>query len=215
VTRQFYNVQMQPPGCAGEQVESLHSGGAEEIARQVRNGVSIALALSKQMDAPKCPVCGSQSFGPAMSPSPSGSRRSVCKECERRRLSEERRNLRALRGYAARLLTYAGALLILLTLLADRLPIAGRSGFGWRQITGLEAGAVCFLVGVVTGRGLIVIGGVLLLVLSGGADLLQLGHAPGFGWRSQTVLVVSCLLVIVGMLWELAMRRENNRPAQD
>lgn len=179
------------------------------------NGGSIALALSQQMDAPKCPVCGSQSFGPAMSTSPDGSRRSVCKACERRHLSEEQRHLRALRSYAARLLTYAGALLILLTLLADRLPIAGRSGFGWRQITGVEAGAVCFFIGIITRRGLIVIGGVLLLVLSGGADLFQLGHSPGFGWRSQTVLAVSCLLVIVGMLWELVMRRQNNGHARD
>ena len=167
------------------------------------------------MDALKCPVCGSQSYGPVMSTSPGGSQRLVCKDCERRRLSEAQRNIRAHGSYAARLLTYAGALLVLLTLLADRLPIAGQSGFGWRQITGLEAGAVCFLIGIVTRRGLIVIGGVLLLVLSGGADLFQLGHAPGFGWRSQTVLAVSCLLVIVGMLWELAMRWKNNGHARD
>ena len=150
-----------------------------------------------------------------MSTSPGGSGRLVCKDCERRRLSEEQRTLRAIWSYAARLLTYAGALLILLTLLADRLPIAGRSGFGWWQISGVEVGAVCFFIGIVTRRGLIVIGGALLLVLSGGADLFQLGHSPGFGWRSQTVLAVSCLLVIVGMLWELAMRRKNNGHLRD
>jgi hypothetical protein len=138
----------------------------------------------------------------------------VCKECGRPRLSEEQRARGAIARYAARLLTYAGTLLILLTLLADRLPIAGRSGFGWRQVIGLEAGAVCFFIGIVTGRGLIAIGGILLLVLSGGADLFQLGHAPGFGWRSQTLLAVSCLLVIVGMLWELAMRWQNKRHAR-
>jgi hypothetical protein len=74
---------------------------------------------------------------------------------------------------------------------------------------------VCFFIGVVTGRGLIVIGGALLMILSGGADLFQVGHAPGFGWRSQTLLAVSCLLVLVGMLWELAMRRQNNSHARD
>ena len=87
------------------------------------------------MDALKCPVCGSQSYGPVMSTSPGGSGRLVCKDCERRRLSEEQRTLRAIWSYAARLLTYAGVLLILLTLLADRLPIAGRSGFGWGSCT--------------------------------------------------------------------------------
>jgi len=163
----------------------------------------------------ECPVCGSQSFKPGTSPSPDGSRRWVCTECERRRLSEEQRNLRAIKSHLAKLLTYAGALLILLTLLADRLPIAGRSGFGWRQIIGVYLGATCFFLGIVMGRGLIVIGGVLLLVLSGGADLFHLGHAPGFGWRNQTVLVVACLLVIAGMLWELAMRRQNKRDAPD
>lgn len=139
----------------------------------------------------------------------------MCPECERRRLSDERRNLRAIKTHIAKLLTYAGALLILLTLLADRLPIAGRSGFGWRQIAGVYLGAMCFFLGIVMGRGLIVIGGVLLLVLSGGADLFHLGRAPGFGWRNQTLLVVACLLVIVGMLWELAMRRQNKRDAPD
>lgn len=167
------------------------------------------------MDALKCPKCGSQSFGPVMSTSPGGSARWVCKDCERGRLSEEQRNRRALGSYTARLLTYAGALLILLTFLADSLPIAGRSGFGWRQITGVEAGAVCFFIGIVTGRALIVIGGGLLLVLSGGADLFQLGGVPGLGWRSQTVLAVSSLLVIVGMLWQLALRRRNNSDALD
>jgi hypothetical protein len=189
----------------------------EEIACQ-SNGVSIVLALFQQIGAQKCPVCGSQSVGPVMSTSPAESRRWVCRECERRRLSREQSNLRALGSYAARLLIYAGASLILLTLLADRLPIAGRSGFGWRQITGVEAGALCFFIGIVAGRALMVICGVLLLILSGGADLFEVGHAPGFGWRSQTVLAVSCLLVIVGMLWELAMRRQNyatRSPEQD
>jgi hypothetical protein len=165
--------------------------------------------------APECPVCGSQSFEPGTSTSPDRRPRWVCAECERRRLSEERRNLRAIGSYVARLLTNAGGLLILLTLLADRLPIAGRSGFGWRQIIGVYLGALCFFLGAIMGRGLIVIGGALLLVLSGGADLFQLGHAPGVGWRSQTVLVVSCLLVIVGVLWELVMRRQNKRDAPD
>jgi len=159
------------------------------------------------MNARTCPVCGSHSFGPAATPSPGGTRRVVCKDCERRRLTDEERNVRALRSYAARIVTYGGLLLLLLTLLADRLPIAGQEGFGWRQITGLEVGAVCSLIGVVTRRGLIAVGGILLLVLSGAADLLQLGHAPGFGWRSRAVLAVSSLLVIAGMAWELAIRR--------
>ena len=167
------------------------------------------------MDALKCPVCGSESFGPAMTTSPGGSGRLVCKACERRRLSDEQRNVLALRSYAARLLTYGGALLIVLTLLADFLPIAGQEGFGWRQITGLEAGIVCFVIGIVTRRGLIVVGGVLLLVLSGAADLLELGHAPGLGGRSRTVLVVSTLLVIIGTLCELVIRRQHKRPARD
>jgi hypothetical protein len=52
-------------------------------------------------------------------------------------------------------------------------------------------------------------------VLSGGADLLELGHAPGFGWRSQIVLAVSCLLVVIGMVWEFAMRWQNKDHARD
>ena len=47
------------------------------------------------------------------------------------------------------------------------------------------------------------------------ADLLELGHAPGLGGRSRTVLVVSTLLVITGMLCELIIRRQHKRPARD
>ena len=164
------------------------------------------------MDAQKCPVCGSHALGPVVSTGSDGSGpRPVCSECERRRLWEEQRSVRAIESYAARLLIYAGTLLISLTLVADRLSIAGRSGFGWRQITGLEVGAVCLVVGVISGRGLLSVGGLFLVVLSVGADLFSVGHAPGFGWRSQTALAVSCLLVVGGVLWELAMRRQGVR----
>lgn len=150
-----------------------------------------------------------------MSTSPEGGLRQVCRECERRRLWEERRNVRAIESYVARLLTYAGTFLILLTLVADRLPIAGRAGFGWRQITGIEIGALCLVIGIVSGRGLVGMGGLFLLVLSVGADVLQVGFTPGFGWRSLTALAVSCLLVVGGMVWEFAMRRRDARNVVD
>lgn len=159
------------------------------------------------MDALKCPVCGTESLVTVLSRSPDGGLRQFCNECERRRLWDERRGIREIASGSARLLIYAGILLTLLTLTVDRLSISGRAGFGWWQISGTELGILSLVLGLLAGRGLLGMAGLFLLVLSLGADVLHLGHAPGLGWRKQTALVLASLLLAGGMLWRRALRK--------
>jgi hypothetical protein len=115
----------------------------------------------------------------------------------------------------ARLLIYAGILLTLLTLTVDHLSINGRGGFGWRQITGTELGILIIVIGLVAGRGLLATSGLFLLVLSLGADVLNLGHAPGLGWRKQTALALGSLLLAGGIIWQRALRKGDASTPED
>jgi hypothetical protein len=160
------------------------------------------------VDPLKCPVCGTESLVSVLSTNEGGLRQ-FCRECERRRLSNERRVARQLARGPARLLIYAGILLTVLTLTVDHLPISGRGGFGWRQITGTEVGILIIIFGFLAGRGLVATSGLFLLVLSLGADVLNLGHAPGLGWRKQTALALASLLLAGGILWQRALRKGN------
>jgi hypothetical protein len=165
------------------------------------------------MDPPKCPVCGTALV--TVCSGPEGGLRQVCKECQQRRLGNDRSGVRQMaRGWAT-LLIYAGILLTLLTLSVDYLSISGRPGFGWLQITGTEVGILILVLGFLAGRGFLTMAGLFLLVLSVGADILRLGHAPGLGWRKQTALVLACLLIGGGVLWRRAVGKGNpSRPVE-
>lgn len=154
----------------------------------------------------KCPVCGTESLVRVPSRHEGGLLHQFCHECERRRLSDERSAARQLAKGLARFPIYAGILLALLTLTVDYLSISGRAGFGWWQITGTEVGLLLIIIGVLAGRGLLAMSGLFLLVLSLGADVLNLGRAPGLGWRKQTALALAGLLIAGGILWQRALR---------
>lgn len=160
------------------------------------------------MDTLKCPVCGTESLVTVVSESHEGGLRQFCSECARRQVWYERSGVRQITVGSARLLIYAGVILTLLTISVDRLSISGRTGFGWRQITGAEVGFLCVVLGLLVGEGLLGMAGLFLLVLSLGADILQLGHAPGLGWRKQTALALASLLLAGGMLWQRALRKK-------
>jgi hypothetical protein len=167
------------------------------------------------MDTPRCPVCGTASLVTVVSRT-EGALRQFCTECDRRRLWFERRDVRQIASGSARLLIYAGVMLSLLTISVNSLSVSGRSGFGWRQATGAELGFLCIVLGLLVRGGLLGVGGLFLLVLSLGADLLRLGHAPGLGWRKQIALVVACLLVAGGVLWQHLLRKKAaNLPAAE
>ncbi len=167
------------------------------------------------MDALKCPVCGTESLVTAVSRSHEGGLRQFCPECERRRLWDERSGVREIARGTSRMLIYAGILLAALTLTVDRLSISGKTGFGWWQISGAELGILCLVLGLLVRRGLLGMAGLFLLVLSLWADVLHLGHAPGLGWRKQTALAVSSLLLAGGMLWQLALKKQGTGPPED
>jgi hypothetical protein len=164
------------------------------------------------MDTLKCPVCGTESLVTVVSESHEGELRQFCSECERRRVWYERSGVRQLVSGSARLLIYAGVILALLTFTVNRLSISGRTGFGWRQITGAEVGFLCLVLGLLIGEGFLGMAGLFLLVVSLGADILELGRAPGLGWRKQTALALASLLLAGGMLWQRTLRKKAAKP---
>jgi len=165
------------------------------------------------MDTLKCPVCGTESLVTVVSQGHEGGLRQFCNECERRRVWDERSGVRQIASGSARLLIYAGLLLTLLTITVDRLGISGQEGFGWRQVTGAEVGFLCIVLGLLIGEGFIGTAGLFLLLVSLSADVLGLGRNPdGLGWRKQTALATSSLLVAGGMLWQRSLKKRATRP---
>jgi hypothetical protein len=159
------------------------------------------------MDAPRCSVCGSEALVTVVSEAGDGALRQYCRDCDRRRLFDERSGVRHIESGSARLLIWAGVVLTVLTVTADRLSISGQEGFGWRQITGAELGFLGIVVGMLLRNALIGVAGAFLLVLSLGADILRVGHATGLGWRKQLALLVASGLLAGGMLWQRHLRK--------
>ncbi len=160
------------------------------------------------MDTPRCPVCGSEEIVDVVSETDGGQLRQFCQRCERLRNLEERGVVRYLATRSAHLLICAGVILAMLTVAADHLAISGRAGFGWRQITGAEVGFLCIFLSLLLRRGaLLGTLGLFLLVLSLGADLLQVGHAPGFGWRTHLAFVLAIVLLATGVLWRRSLKK--------
>jgi hypothetical protein len=167
------------------------------------------------MDSTPCPDCGSDDFATVLARTDSGEKqlRRYCRECERRSAAQAREELRPMADRLARLLISAGILLALLTLTADHLAISGRSGFGWRQITGAEIGFLTLVLGVMLRRRFLGVAGLFILVLSIGADILQVGRAPGHGWRSQLGFALAAAMLAGGMLWRRALARGSGLPS--
>ena len=69
------------------------------------------------------------------------------------------------------------------------------------------AAHLAIAVGVLLRRGLVTMVGVFLFVLSLGADLLEVGHAPGLGWRSYAAFLCAAAMVSVGAAWRRALAR--------
>lgn len=161
------------------------------------------------MNPSTCPHCGSDAFVTVLSKDDADGKqlRRYCRACQRRAAERAREELRPIAAGLARLLVYGGVLLALLTAMADHLPISGGTGFGWRQITGAELGFLAIVFGLAMHRGFLGVAGLFLLPLSIGADLLRVGHAPGFGWRSRLGFVVATALLAGGILWRRALAR--------
>jgi hypothetical protein len=160
------------------------------------------------MEPSRCPQCGADAFVTVLSEDEDGKQlRRYCGECQKRGAELARAELRPMAAGVARLLIYGGVLLGLLTATADYLAISGGTGFGWRQITGSELGFLAMFLGLVTRKGLLGVAGLFLLLLSIGADLLRVGHAPGLGWRSHLGFVAATAMLAAGSLWHRALSR--------
>lgn len=166
------------------------------------------------MRAPVCPLCGTDAVSPVVARNDDGATelRTRCRECERRQLARARDAVKPLYESLARLLVHGGLLLGALAAAADHLAISGRAGFGWRQLVGAEAGFLVLVLGIALRRGLLGVTGLLLLVLSLGADLLAVGHAPGFGWRAWAAFAAGALLAAAGAAWRRAIARGSGLP---
>ena len=165
------------------------------------------------MDPARCPQCGSDALVTVLSEDEAGEKqfRRYCRECQRRGAELARDEVRPIAAGLARLLIYGGVLLALLTATADYLAISGRTGFGWRQMTGAEAGFLAIVLGLVLRKGLLGVTGVFLLLLSLGADLLHVGHMPGLGWRSHLGFAVAAAMLGGGILWHRALTRKSRQ----
>jgi hypothetical protein len=161
------------------------------------------------VSAAPCPVCGTDSLVTILREGDDGDRqlRQFCEECAKRSDSEARSQQRQSAAGLAAPLTWSGILLLMLAITADHLSISGRSGFGWRQVTGAEVGFLCVVLGLLLQRAFLGTAGLFLLVLSLLADLLALGHAPGPGWRTQVALVAGTVLVAAGLFLRRVLRR--------
>ena len=162
------------------------------------------------MSADRCPVCGTNSLVTILREGDDGERqlRQFCRECARRADSEVRSRQPRIAASLAAPLTWAGILLLALALTAEYLSISGRSGFGWRQVTGVEVGFLCVALGLLLRKAFLGTAGLYLLVLSLLADLLALGHSPGLGWRKQSALVVGTVLVGAGLFLRRRLGRK-------
>lgn len=163
------------------------------------------------MDPARCPNCGSDALVTVLSDDGSGGKqlRRSCPDCRARDADRSRAELRRVQAGLAKLLVTAGALLALLTATADNLAISGRAGFGWRQITGVELGFLAMVLGLFLRQALLGVAGLFLFLLSIGADLLQVGHVPGLGWRSHLGFVVATAMLAAGIAWHRALARRS------
>lgn len=164
---------------------------------------------SEQVSGRVCPDCGTDAQVTVVREAQDGGTelQRYCRECERRRAEQARDELRPIAQSVARLLSYGGILLALLTVAADHLAISGRPSFGWRQLVGTELGFLAIVVGLTLRKGLLVTAGVFLLALSIGADLLEVGHVPGLGWRSYLSFVCAVAMIAGGTAWRRSLAR--------
>jgi hypothetical protein len=128
--------------------------------------------------------------------------REYCLECAERRQENRATVTDAVAPFLPSLLIRAGAVIGILTLAADYLQIAGKSGFGWKQMAGAEVGALALTLGAFLRVGFLTVGGLVLVVLSLGADYIGAGHSPGLGWKQLVALPLSVACVIVGLFWQ-------------
>lgn len=136
--------------------------------------------------------------------------RQYCLDCAEKRQEPAGGMGTVVAPFIPSLLIRVGAVIGILALAADYLHIAGKSGFGWKQMAGTEIGALALTLGAFLRVGFLTVAGLVLVALSLGADYLGVGHSPGLGWRQQVAIPVSIACVAVGLL----LQRHESRQRQ-
>lgn len=95
-------------------------------------------------------------------------------------------------------LMLAGAFLAVLGAVHDFLPRAA-GGFGWNQLIGVTGGAIILLLGLLTRVDFLAAGGLVVLGVSGAADLLLLHGSAGIGWKQETLILCGLLMLLGGI----------------
>jgi len=161
---------------------------------------------------PVCIRCGQPAVVTVMHDDASSVTREYCLRCADERSPAGPTIGRLAASFVPRLLTRLGVLVGVLALLADYLDIPGRDGFGWKQIVGFQLGVVVLTLGTFLRAGVLTVGGMLLVILSLGADYLGVGHSAGLGWKQTLAIPLCVACVVAGVIWE---RRKRGAASHD
>lgn len=104
------------------------------------------------------------------------------------------------------ILMSVGAVILVLSVLADYLKFGGSAGFGPKQEIGVGVAIVCFFTAALVRVPTLMVIGVFAGSLTILADVFQFGHDPGFGWHQGLGTFVGVTLLGTG--W-LEARRQN------
>lgn len=103
-------------------------------------------------------------------------------------------------------LLLAGTCVALLGALHDYLPRAS-GGFGWHQLVGVLSGATVLMLGLLTRVDFLAAGGLVVLAISGTADLLLLNGSAGIGVKQEMMILCGLFAILVG----IRLRRQRRR----
>lgn len=105
----------------------------------------------------------------------------------------------ARREWVARLCMLAGVAICAVAALGDFLNIAGHSGFGWQQRSGILIGIMLVILAALLRIDVFAIAGAFLLALSALADVIHVGQSAGFGWKQEGCIIVGIAVLAVAL----------------
>lgn len=106
-------------------------------------------------------------------------------------------------------LNLTGAGIIAFALSSDWLLPSGIGGFGAYQFGGLLLGIFIAFLGAVLRSEIIALAGVAAGLGSALADVLDLHHNAGFGWRQAAAALLGLLIVVLGLLVRARSRQQS------
>lgn len=148
---------------------------------------------------PPCERCGAPSRVHITGRGADGRRVShFCLDCAD---ADEARSSRRDRGLNRALIVLAfGAVVAMISLLADQLQFGSQAGFGWKQQVGTVIGGLLVFIAVLMRIPTLLIVGLMAAGLSLLADLLNFGEGEDFGSHQMLGLAVGAFFLICGVV---------------